>query len=163
MDLNLLPFNINFDSFHTFLITNIPHADGIVTTETGYIVIEKIPFTSDDITAIQTYYNSLTQSGELAKSTPTETQLIASKILTRIAWGQQLMANFGAQNILAGYTTNQVAQIVQDLGDVQSLIQSGSLETANSLILNLTPTTLITQITINNFSAQIVAYLAAGG
>lgn len=163
MILQSLSFDIDFDSFHDFLVANVPDADGIVSTDSGFEVIEKTPFSQADIDAVNGYYSALTQSGETSKNTPTMQEIIAQKILNRINFGQQLMANFGAQNILAGYTTSQIQQIAGQLQTVQALMQSGSLETTKAVMLAITPSTLITQTTINNFAQQIQDYLDAGG
>lgn len=155
-------FQIDFNSLDSFLRTNIPSADGVVTTDTGLEVIEKVAFVQADIDAVNSYYNALTAQGEVAKMTPTTQELIAQKILSRIDWGQKLMARFGAQNILAGYTTAQVTQIAQQLAPLQDLVQSGSLETSVAFMNSLTPNSLITQQTITYFVTQIQNYLAAG-
>lgn len=156
------PFTIDFDSFDDFLRANVPNADGLVTNDAGIEVIEKVAFEQADIDAVNGYYNALTEQGEIAKTTPTTQQVITQKILARIEWGQTLMASFGAQNILAGYTTTQVTQIAQQLAPLQALVLSGSLETAIAFMNSLTPNALITQQTITSFVAQIHDYLAAG-
>lgn len=162
MILSAQSFPIDFDSFDAFLRTNVPNADGVVTTDTGLEVIEKVAFVQADIDAVNGYYNALTEQGELEKTTPTTQQVITQKILARIDWGQKLMASFGAQNILAGYTTAQVTQIAQQLAPLQDLVQSGSLETSVAFMNSLTPNSLITQQTITSFVTQIQNYLAAG-
>lgn len=163
MNLAQLSFPIDYDSFHAFLVTTVPNADGMVTTDTGITVIEKIAFVQTDIDNINNYYNNLTAAGELAKLTPTPQAALTQKILNRMSFGQQLMASFGAQNTLSGMSTTEVTQVASAFSDIQALLQAGSLETANTLIQSTTPNALVSQDTINAFSAQITAYLAAGG
>lgn len=67
MILNWKEFKIDLKSFYDFISNNIPNSDGIVANEDNFVIAEKVPFTSDDITLIMDYYNSLTESGESDK------------------------------------------------------------------------------------------------
>lgn len=155
-------FDIDYPSFDAFLETTVPNADGLVSNDGGFEIIEKVPFTADDITAVNNYFNSLTAAGELAKNTPTMQHIVSQKILNRMAFGQQVMAGYGAHNILAGFSTSQVTQIAGQLANIQALIQSGSLETARTLISQITPSDLIPQTSIDFIVNKITVYLNAG-
>lgn len=54
-----LSFPIDFNAFNNFLVANVPDANGVVTCDAGYNIIEIVPFTQADIDAVNAYYNNL--------------------------------------------------------------------------------------------------------
>lgn len=62
-------FKLDLQTFNQFLIDNVPKADGIVAYEEHFEIIESELFDQSDIDLINTYYESLTQSGEELKLT----------------------------------------------------------------------------------------------
>lgn len=80
-------------------------------------------------------------------------------VLRAMSFGQNLMAEYGAKNILRGYTTAQVRQIATDLAGIQALLLSGSLYSALEDIAAFTPTALILQSDIDEFTAKLQTYL----
>lgn len=86
-------------------------------------------------------------------------QVALAQISKDIAFGMSIIAQFGAANRIANLTTANVAQIAQQLAPVQSLLSSGSIDTALTVIQNITPSTLLTQETINYYATQLQNYL----
>lgn len=80
-------------------------------------------------------------------------------ILSDMGFGMQLIAQFGAANRTANLSIPQVITISQQLAPIQSLLMSGSLETALTIIQNLTPNALISQDVINTYAQTIQTYL----
>lgn len=81
-----------------------------------------------------------------------------------IAFGQNLMAEFSVMNDQRGLTDDQRLQLVQALGDMQSLLQVGDLKT----VLNLLPSisidgVLLTSEIIASFQGRISLYLTNSG
>lgn len=59
MNLQWKEFKINLMEFKKFLDENISGSDGIVAGPEGFMLVSAIPFTEEQITLIQNYYNSL--------------------------------------------------------------------------------------------------------
>lgn len=77
---NWLPFTIDLESLYDFVAQTTTKHDGIISSPSGYEIVEKIPFTPSEVNAINAYINSLTQSGEAAKIDKRET--IRTKIIS---------------------------------------------------------------------------------
>lgn len=164
-----LSFPIDYTSFHTFLVASVPNADGLCTADTGYLVIEKNPFTSTDITNVNAYYNSLTQAGEAAKLNPSTQQIVMGSIESAMSFGQQLTVQYAAQNVLAGITQAGKTQVVADyLQNVSYYMNAGSLYAAidemNTLIADTSDDkTAVSPYVTNNilysYMNQIQTYL----
>lgn len=59
MRLSWKEFHIDLSDFFEFVKINIQSSDGIVADEFGFNIIEKIPFTQEEIDLILNYYNEL--------------------------------------------------------------------------------------------------------
>lgn len=136
MFLTALSFPIDYQAFHDFLVANVPNADGLCDAHSddgtlGYLVIEKNPLTETEQTAVQTYYNGLTQAGELAKSQPSLAQRIQASISLAAAYGSNLSVEYATSNVLQGITQAGKTQIVADyLRNLAYYLSNGSLYAA---------------------------------
>jgi hypothetical protein len=92
----------------------------------------------------------------------TPLQIAINQINKDIAFGMSIISQFGAANRVANLTTAQIVQVAEQLAPIQALLSSGSIETALSLIQALTPSSLITQETINTYSQELQNYLTNG-
>ena len=90
---------------------------------------------------------------------PSPAVLVKARILEAMEFGKQLMAEFGASNVLAGKTTAQIAAISDKLAVVQARILSGSLYAALSAIDALEPDANVSVESIAEFKAKIEAFL----
>lgn len=86
--------------------------------------------------------------------------IIKNKILAAMDFGRNLMAQYGAQNVLAGYNVTQIQTIMEATEKVQAALNTGSLYVALNEIENIEPDgVLITQATLDNFRHKIQDYL----
>lgn len=84
---------------------------------------------------------------------------VAARIKVAMAFGQNLMAEYGAQNVVSGKTTAQVIAIANKLANLQQLLLSGSLYAALEEIENIATDDLVTLATKNEFRAKIRKFL----
>ncbi|MDX1472509.1 MAG: hypothetical protein R3213_13505, partial [Flavobacteriaceae bacterium] len=83
----------------------------------------------------------------------------------KVFWNQ-VVAEYSAQNVLLGITTEQVVHVSTRLKDIMTLGLSGSLETVISELQAMTPDAMtetyhwLTQAQIDGVVAKIQAYLA---
>ena len=89
-------------------------------------------------------------------------QVAITQINKDIAFGMSIISQFGASNRIANFNTAQIIQIAEQLAPIQSLLSSGSIETALMAIQALTPNTLITQDVINTYVQELQNYLNSG-
>jgi hypothetical protein len=90
-------------------------------------------------------------------------QVTVAQVNKDIAFGMSVIAQFGAANRIADLSTANVAQIAQQLAPIQALLSSGSIQTALSVIQSLTPSTLLSQNTINYYIQELQNYLSNQG
>lgn len=85
---------------------------------------------------------------------------VAAKIMAARDFGVRLIAQYGAQNVLSGYTVEQIQEIMIRTAKVQSALNTGSLYVAiselNSIELD---DSIITAPKIKVFRNQIEDYL----
>jgi len=79
-------------------------------------------------------------------------------ILRAMKFGQELIAEFGAQNVMSGKSVIEIATIAQALAPLQALLISGSLHTAKEWIKS-SATDSIPQATKDHFLSRIDQYL----
>jgi len=84
---------------------------------------------------------------------------IQLKIEKAIEFGNELISQYAAQNILAGFTVSDVLQVMTALDSVKNALSAGSLYVALDQLALVTPTTLITQADIDKFRHRIQDYL----
>ena len=85
-----------------------------------------------------------------------------NQITNDINFGMSIIAKFGAANRIANLTTSQVVQIAQQLAPIQSLLMSGSISTALTVMQTLTPNEVLTQNIINYYIILLQNYLNSG-
>jgi hypothetical protein len=105
----------------------------------------------------QTTLNSLMSS--YVNELP-QTQQNINQILKDMSFGISIIAQFGAANRAAGLNVSQVIQISQQLASIQSLLMSGSITTALTVIQSIQPSALLTQETLNSYITQMQNYLS---
>lgn len=114
-------------------------------------------FFSDVLSSIdQTTLNSVMSS--YVNSIPV-LQSTINQITKDIAFGMSIIAQFGAANRIANLNTAQIIQIAEQLAPIQSLLSSGSIQTALMAIQNITPSAILTQDTINIYVTQLQNYI----
>ncbi len=86
-------------------------------------------------------------------------QVALNQVNKNIAFGMSMIAQFSASNVAANLTTDQVATLAQQLGSIQTLLLSGSIATALTLVQAVTPTDLISQDTINLYTGLLQNYV----
>jgi hypothetical protein len=85
--------------------------------------------------------------------------MIASRIRGAMDYGKNLMVDYGTKNVLAGKTVDQIRLISTKLGEIQTLLLSGSLYCAYQAISQTTPDENVTQADKDDFLAKLGAYL----
>lgn len=75
------PFQIDLNSFYTYVSSNVSSSDGIVATEDYFEVVESTPFTPEESSLVQDYYDSLEESSESLKLSRPESLSIAIETL----------------------------------------------------------------------------------
>ncbi|MGL6123894.1 MAG: hypothetical protein ACRC1W_12970 [Shewanella sp.] len=83
----------------------------------------------------------------------------AAAVARARGFGVQMMDEFAAKNILRGYSAAQISEIVISLANLQLLLMSGSIYTAISVIDAMTPTALVSQGDLTEFSNKLRAYV----
>jgi len=84
---------------------------------------------------------------------------VTTRIKAAMAFGTNLMAEYGAQNVVSGKTVANIMTLSTKLATLQSLLQSGSLYAALDEIDRITPDALLTQATKDQFKVKIRKYL----
>lgn len=159
MILTALSFPINIQNFHDFLVANVPHADGLVTTDYGYEVIEKTPFNGTDISTVQTHYDSLTSQGEAAKSQPTALQSVSALITGAGNFGMSLTVMYASSNVLQGITQAGKTQEVADyLKNVAYYLHNGSLYAAIAEMNNMINDTSDNKAALSPYVTNTILY-----
>lgn len=159
MILAQLTFPIDYESFHDYLVANVTNADGLCSCDVGYNIIEKNPFTQADMDSVNSYYNSLTQSGEIAKMNPTTQQIVQKSILSAQTFGNNLLLQFAADNVLAGITQANKTIVVSDyLEDLYNYISAGSLYASIQKVNELIADTSDNKANCSPFITNAVLY-----
>lgn len=96
---------------------------------------------------------------KIAHSAPDMVTIVKNKILKAMDFGKNLMAEYGAKNILAGKSIADIKEITSRLATLQTLLTSGSLYCALDEMNNITADELISQETINEFKTKLQNYL----
>ena len=148
---SILVANIQASSISTPLVN-------IETSGSGPTMAVSLFFSDVLSSADQTTLNSIMSS--YINVLPT-LQVTTAQVIKDIGFGMNIIAQFGAANRIANLNTSQIIQIAEQLAPIQSLLSSGSIQTALAAILAITPNSLITQDTINNYISQIQAYLGS--
>lgn len=89
---------------------------------------------------------------------PTE-QFVKQKVMSAMQFGQQLLIEIATENIMLGFTTNQVATMIAKYGHIMGMLQSGSLYTAITALEAIVPDNMITQLRKEKYIKKIKEYL----
>lgn len=84
---------------------------------------------------------------------------VAVRIKAAMTFGINLMAEYGAQNVVSGKSVADIIALSTKLAKLQSLLQSGSLYAALQEIEELETDSLLTQVTKDQFKVKIRKYL----
>ena len=86
--------------------------------------------------------------------------IVVKKILAAMDFGRNLIAEYGASNVLAGLTISQIQSIMTATAAVQSALSTGSLYVAISEINNIVPDgTIITTEKLTEVRNKIEDFL----
>jgi hypothetical protein len=95
-----------------------------------------------------------------AMKAPSLQNKITNRILQAMEFGKQIMAEYAAENVLAGLTIPQIQDILLRTAKIQSDLMTGSLYTALVEIdLVQTDDTVITPTKVKEFRNKIQTYL----
>lgn len=89
--------------------------------------------------------------------------LVKERIQSAMAFGEQMIVQVAAENVLLGVTIDQVNKVLAKTANVAAALRSGSLYTALSLIQALPPDEVLTQERINSYAKMIKDYLGMAG
>jgi hypothetical protein len=134
-----------------WIIESMPY-DGVSAVPNEWIVM------TDDEMRIQLSNNEAAYEAFISG----QVDLVAiqvTKIKQAMTFGHNLIAEFGAGNVIAQLTPIQVAGVAQKLLNVQLLLLSGSLYTAIAALQGLVPDAILTTAVIKNYTNQIQTYL----
>lgn len=74
-------------------------------------------------------------------------------------FGRSIIKRYGAKNIKAGKTDEEIDEIIDDLSSIISALVSGSLKSAKRKAQAFTPTAAVPQADVDWFVAEIDKYL----
>lgn len=87
-------------------------------------------------------------------------ELVKQKILAAMSFGRGLIAEYGASNVLSGYSIEQIRDIMNRTYKVQNALNTGSLYVALTELDNIeTDDSVITEEKILHFKHKIQDYL----
>lgn len=87
-------------------------------------------------------------------------EIVAAKIAAARNFGLKLITQYGAQNVLSGYSIEQIQDIMTRTAKVQAALNTGSLYVAiQELNAVQTDASIITEAKIKQFRNQIEDYL----
>lgn len=85
--------------------------------------------------------------------------IVKNKIKAAQTFSIDMMAEYGAENVLSGKTVDQVIQISLDLVEIQPLLMSGSLYASLKKMSSFTPTSLVSAAIVLKYGNKIRTYL----
>lgn len=167
MNLLSLSFNVHFNSLHEFLVDNIPNSDGVVSTDTGFLIVEKVPFTETEISLINNYYNNLTEEAEANKFLLSTKEIIKKALIDAQKFGLEMIDIFKEKNVEMGISQLNLTKEVSDYCHwLNHYLEQGSLRAALKQIdIYLQDTDrgpvsqFITDERLNYYKARIQNYL----
>ena len=138
------------DSSFSSKYLNTNSHDNDITVETSVVL------TASEVLELDGLINNYSEPNVYTISSSVETALSKDQLFLA-----KLMRDFFKENVLVyGYNTSQGVQIRNDLGwKVFADVQSGFARGLRDTLQNMTPTTLLTQVRIDNFITKINTYL----
>jgi hypothetical protein len=128
----------------------------------GQIIRTQVEF--DAATAAMTDYEKAALQAFFNGGTPSPQAdmvgYVKTRVLSAMDFGKNLMAEYGASNIVSGLTLAQVKQVMLVTADVQAALLSGSLYVALDEVANIVPDgVVVTESKITDFRHKIQDYL----
>lgn len=84
---------------------------------------------------------------------------VQQKVTAAMQFGQQFMIEFATENIMLGFTTEQILRMLLKYGHIQSMMLSGSLYTALEAIEKIPADDLISQSRKDKYIKKIKGFL----
>lgn len=115
---------------------------------------------AEHVASINDYWNSMTESGEAAKIAAAQALASArTAIVKGMEFGRELIADVGAENLLLNLTISQTMAMAQKYAGVISLLMTGSIKSALTVIEMMPPDEVVTAERIRKYSNKIRTYL----
>lgn len=87
-------------------------------------------------------------------------EAIKSKIMDAITFGQSIIIEFAAENVMLKLTTPQILTILSKFSSIKSMLETGSLYTSLVAIQSIKPDPiLMPQVRIDKYANKIKSYL----
>ena len=124
-------FSVNLDRMHQLIKTNLVNYDGMVASSTNLIITFFNEPSQADLDFINDYWNSLTEVGESTPTSFEQLELVKTAVFNAIVFGQKLIVQFSAENVMLGITqAGKTKDVSVYLSELQILLNSGSLYAA---------------------------------
>lgn len=167
MNLSWKEFQVNLARMHKILKQDLENYDGMIADENILTIIFYETPSQGDIDYVTDYWASLTQIGELTPTPDEQLVYVENLVKNAIKFGQGLIINFAAKNVLEGITlAGKTREVATYLANIQVLLNSGSLYGAidqiNDLINEGVPSNLapyVTEAKLEEYKALIEEYL----
>ena len=104
-------------------------ADGEAAPSSDWMVLSKEDYQAW-VDGHQAEYSTWATTFAAANAQAASIAYVKNKIVNAMAFGRDVMAEYGAQNVVAGYSLAQIQQIIIATSEVQAAIITGSLNVA---------------------------------
>ena len=104
--------------------------------------------------------NTLDLTVDSHTNDPDPETYVISKIAKAKEFGDDLIKEFGARNVLQGLTTEQISLVMMKLSGLVTALNTGSLNVAVAAIDAIEPDALLTTELIASYRAKIVSFLS---
>lgn len=107
----------------------------------------------DDLVSLVANHNHLNTNVIVWDATRT-------KIARCFDFGQQILIDFGTENVVMGLSSSEISQLITELSDIMILCQGGALQMAKAVLLTKQPIPVILeQSRIDKYVKQIDDFL----
>lgn len=161
-------FKVDLEKVRAYLKSTLSsNYDGLLCDEASLRVIFKTDYSDDDFSKVNAYWDVIT----LSTFNPTSQEIVTSKIIAAITFGNNMIVQAAVENVLLGITqANKTKDVSDYLERLQLYLRTGSLYAAlqeiNSLLadsnrasLNLSP--FVTDDRLNAYKASITTFLGS--
>lgn len=157
-------FNVDLPKIRAYLKAHLSsNHDGLVCDPSNLYVMFKSDISDDDISAVNSYWSSISSS----TFNPTAQEIVTGKINDSIVFGNKVIIQAAVENVLLGITQAGKTKEVSDfLSNLQTYLRSGSLYAAiveiDTLVAGDIPSEISTWVNttrLNQYKTQIQAYL----
>lgn len=132
---------------------NLPNFSGIYTRGQDVRTIFELSLSPEN-------KNILDLAVDAHTNDPDPEAYVSAKIVKAREFGNTLIVEFGARNIILGLSTGQIRQVMNKLSDLTTALSTGSLNVAVDEIDSLQPDTILTTELIAEYRAKITSFLA---